>query len=223
MPKRGVDLFNDSWLTEEHFKNWLVKVSPTTAKCKWCGNTVDIRNMGVASLSDHAKYEKHKDKEHGFNYSKGSMSSLFFSRLLSSLTLSSSSQSSQVQSTVANSTLDSMVLPFSILNAEINWSMKVVQSHFSFQTYIDLNKLFYMFPDSKVAQKFQLGKTKCAYLVNYVMVPFVKHQLVKNIVASPFYTGSFDESMNRVLQNEKVGCPGLLLGCQYLHGINSLL
>ena len=55
------------------------------------------------------------------------------------------------------------------------------------------------------------------------MVPFVKHQLVKNIVASPFYTGSFDESMNRVLQNEEVGCPGLLLGCQHLHGINSLL
>ena len=58
--------------------------------------------------------------------------------------------------------------------------MKVVHSHFSFQSYIDLNKFFYMFPDSKVAQKFQLGKTKCAYFVNYGMVPIGKHQLVKN-------------------------------------------
>ena len=61
-----------------------------------------------------------------------------------------------------------------------------------------------MFPDSEIAQKFKLGKTKCAYLFNYGMAPFVKYQLVKNIVASPFYTVSFDESMNIVLQNEQM-------------------
>ena len=36
------------------------------------------------------------------------------------------------------------------------------------------------------------------------MTPFVKDQLVKNIVASLFYTVNFDESMSRVLQNEKM-------------------
>ena len=106
-------------------------------------------------------------------------------------TLSSSSQSSQVQSAVSNNTLDSMILPISIFNAEIKWSVKVVQSHFSFRACIDLKKLFYdMFPDGEKAQKFQLGKTNCAYLVNYGLAPFVKDQLVKNIVASPFYTVS---------------------------------
>ena len=33
-------------------------------------------------------------------------------------------------------------------------------------TRLDLNKLFYIFPGSEIAQKFRLGKTKCAYLVN---------------------------------------------------------
>ena len=33
-------------------------------------------------------------------------------------------------------------------------------------------------------KKFQLEKTKCAYLVNYGMAAFVKDQLVRNIVAS---------------------------------------
>ena len=59
MPKRGVNSFNDSWLTEEHFKICLVKVSSTATQCKSCGTTLDIRNIGVASLSDHAKYKKH--------------------------------------------------------------------------------------------------------------------------------------------------------------------
>ena len=41
------------------------------------GTTLDIRNMEVASLSDHAKYKKHKGKDHDFNNSKSSMSWLF--------------------------------------------------------------------------------------------------------------------------------------------------
>ena len=61
-----------------------------------------------------------------------------------------------------------------------------------------------MFPDSKIAQKPQLEKAKCADLFNYGMTPFVKDPLVKNIVASPFYTVSFDESVNRVLQNKQM-------------------
>ena len=63
MPKIGVNLFNDNWLTEERLKNWLVKVSSTTTRCNWCGTTLDIRNMGVASLYDLAKYRKHKGKD----------------------------------------------------------------------------------------------------------------------------------------------------------------
>ena len=98
-----------------------------------------------------------------------------------------------------------MILPIIILDAEIKWSVNVVQNHLSFRSFIDLNKLFYrMFPDSKIAQKSQLEKTKCAYLVNYGMKLFVKDQLLKNFVVSTFYTVSFDESMNRVLQYEQI-------------------
>ena len=56
-----------------------------------------------------------------------------------------------------------MILQISNLNMEIKWSKEVVQRHFSFQLCIDLEKLFYMFPDCEIAQKFQLGKTKCAF------------------------------------------------------------
>ena len=71
--------------------------------------------MGVAGISDLAKNEKYKGKDHDFNISKSSMSSLFFSRSSPSSTLSSSSQTSQVQSAVANNSLDGIILPISIL------------------------------------------------------------------------------------------------------------
>ena len=88
--------------------------------------------------------KNHKGKEHDFNNSKSSKSSLFFSRSSSSSTLSSSSQSSQVQITVSNNTLYGMILPTSMLNAEIKWSMKVVESHLSSRSCIDINKLTYV-------------------------------------------------------------------------------
>ena len=94
---------------------------------------------------------KNISKEQVFNTCY--FSALFFSKPSLSSAESSSSHSSQVQSRVANNTLDSMILPIGILNAEIKWSIKVVQSHFYFRSCIDLNKLFYgMFHDSEIAQ-----------------------------------------------------------------------
>ena len=77
MPKKGVNSFNDSCLIEDRFENWLLKVPSTNAKCKWCGTTLDVRNMGVASLANHAKYKKHEGKEHCFSNLKSAMSPLF--------------------------------------------------------------------------------------------------------------------------------------------------
>ena len=48
------------------------------------------------------------------------------------------------------------------------------------------------------------NKEKLNVPILEIMTPFVKDQLVKNIVASLSYTVNFDESMNRVLQNEKM-------------------
>ena len=58
-----------------------------------------------------------------------------------------------------------------------------------------------MFPDSDIASKFTLGKSKCSYIINYGLSPYFKDNLIKSINSSPFYTLSFDESMNSVMQN----------------------
>ena len=58
-----------------------------------------------------------------------------------------------------------------------------------------------MFPDSDIVKKFTLGKTKCSYIINYGIAPYFKEILLKAINHSPYYSLSFDESMNSVLQN----------------------
>ena len=61
-----------------------------------------------------------------------------------------------------------------------------------------------MFPDSQIAKPFQLSKTKCAYYVVFGLAPYFKAFLVKDIKLPPFYSLSFDESLNNKLQEEQM-------------------
>lgn len=72
---------------------------------------------------------------------------------------------------------------------------------------LDLNDLFRsMFPDSTVAQKFKLSKTKCAYLINFGLGVYYHKLLISEVKESPFFTLCFDESLNPVLQNCQMNC-----------------
>ena len=57
-----------------------------------------------------------------------------------------------------------------------------------------------MFPDSEIASQFTLGKTRARYTMLYGIDPEFKKQLIYDINASPFYTVSFDESLNSQVQ-----------------------
>ena len=98
-----------------------------------------------------------------------------------------------------------MLIPASTLKAEVFWSLKVVSSHFSLRLCLRLNGLFKaMFIDSEIAKSFQLSKTKCGYLINYGLAPYFKDVLLKSINSSEFFVLSYDESLNKVLQEDQM-------------------
>ena len=57
-----------------------------------------------------------------------------------------------------------------------------------------------MFPDSNLAKAFAVGKSKCRYMMLYGIAPEFKQKLIFDINSSPFYSVTFDESMNSELQ-----------------------
>ena len=64
---------------------------------------------------------------------------------------SSTDSSSEKPATVEKKriTLEDLIINENTLHTEISWTLKVVMSHLSFRSCIDLNKLFIiMFPDS---------------------------------------------------------------------------
>ena len=51
-----------------------------------------------------------------------------------------------------------------------------------------------MFPDTKIAEKMELGPSKLKYLVNHVLAPCFKECLSDDILKSEYFVVSFDES-----------------------------
>ena len=101
----------------------------------------------------------------------------------------------------ASNKIDSVFDKDNSTNTEILWTLKVIMNHFSFRSCMDLDKLFKaMFPDSEIAKQFKLSKTKCSYFINFGIASVFKTNLTKEINMPSFYSFSFDESVNSVMQ-----------------------
>ena len=57
-----------------------------------------------------------------------------------------------------------------------------------------------MFPDSKIASQIELGRMKLKYIVNFGLGPHFRDVLKYETAVSEWYSISFDDSLNKVVQ-----------------------
>ena len=81
------------------------------------------------------------------------------------------------------------------LNAEMIWSLKVLKCKHSYRSSESKSKLFCsIFLDSKIAQNFTCGKTKCSYILCHGIAPVIKETLLNELKEVPYDTTLGDES-----------------------------
>ena len=204
MSKKNVTYFQDEWLDDDRFPKWVMKTHlKTHARCSIYQRDFDLSTMGVSALLSHARGKKHKDKL--TSLSKDSGIAIFFSCLKDKESKSGASGSSKPINAIKSTHIENFVVPANAIRAEILWFLKVVITHSSLWFCENLNELFQaIFSDIEIAESFKLGKTKCGYFINYGLAPFFKTNLIKSVKGSPFFTASFDESLNRIYQNEQI-------------------
>ena len=61
-----------------------------------------------------------------------------------------------------------------------------------------------MIPDSKIAKNISLVGRKCLYIQIHGIFPYFLSVLMDEIKLSDYYSVSFDESVNKVTQNEQM-------------------
>ena len=155
--------------------------------------------------------DKHAENMKLYQSSKKWLSPLFFRKLLTSSNSPSSTATSNTSSAAADSPsnqtmIDQMVTSQALVTtAECRMILRIVKNHYSFRSCLGLgDDLKAMFPDSAIAAGFTLSKTKCAYVVKYGMAPWLKENLRKVIIESPFFSVSYDESLNRQMQEQQM-------------------
>ena len=64
--KRRLNSFNDDWLLQDEFKDWITKgrdasnnVDDKYGYCSWCKSNIYIRGEGVTAWRDHGSRQKH--------------------------------------------------------------------------------------------------------------------------------------------------------------------
>ena len=57
-----------------------------------------------------------------------------------------------------------------------------------------------MFKDSKIAEKFTCGSTKCSYIINFGIAPYFRLLLQDALNNAPYHVCSFDECYNDVIK-----------------------
>src|SRR3989441_242053 len=112
-----------------------------------------------------------------------------------------SSDFSVVRSSARAQSLNAFVLTDTVTKSEILWAMKIVMNHMSYRSCLDISQLFQtMFPDSEVAQKFTMSKTKAAYSIVHGLAPYFREKLDEEIKKCPLFVACFDEAFNRIAQ-----------------------
>lgn len=198
-------VFKSEWTLIPEYKDWVqgLKDQPHRAYCGVCQKSFDIGNMGVAALKSHKKGQSHiksasiaaqRDKCGISGYLTRPSEQKKTETASASETLPAAERSSGTLASKSSDASDA-------LNAEILWAMKVVMSHFSFNSCNELSELFVaMFPDSDIARSFTCAATKCAYLICFGLAPYFTDKLIEQIRRSDAYVVSFDECLNKVSQ-----------------------
>ena len=219
--------FQALWLNDIRFKSWLAEDphDKKVARRTLCKKNINLLNMGISRLQLHMKEgTKHdnlaKEKIQQMQgastpitafFKKGSTATSTQSSLAStdvqpvSETDALSSESAAITPQQSSGSLSKYVTREEVTKAEILWAMKKVDANFSFNSCDGLGTLLAkMFPDSSIAQKFSMQRTKCSYLICHGLAPYFKDILLKKVMESPSFVVLYDETLNRVTKDEQM-------------------
>ena len=138
--------FQDEWVEEEQFSSWVALVLDDNkkGKCKVCGKSFELSNMGRGALNSHqTKSEKHN------RLIKILSAFLVKPKLKSSADKSNDVSGETNEKNKQQATLEVAVNNYEKFKAEIIWTLKTLSSGYSNNSSKGISNLFYaaMFPD----------------------------------------------------------------------------
>ena len=183
----GLSKFNQTWLKDFQ---WLkpCKGDIYSAFCTYCNSTILIKHAGKSALTAHAGTGSHGLEEKRMRESR---------TIVSDVSSDTADKVMKVSAEPATRNFEE-----SVLNAEVLQAFNVVDKNQSFQSADGDNERFArQFPDSKIAQSYQLGQTKLKYLVQFGIAPHIKELLLEDMKEEQ-YCFHFDETTTEQVKKQ---------------------
>ena len=205
--------FNDSWLNEKEcdINLWVLKGSTSISfRCKVCKGNKDktLGEAGVGALRKHSEGQAHLKNMELYkktlnffaprnNAAKSDCVTNQDTGNADALPCSSYTKPAEPIPSFFNQRL--------VEEAHIVWALNCVKNGYSDNSADDFgNVLRRICPTDKVAEKFQMGRKKLMYVVNYGLFPYFKQWVKDVILKSPFIVTLFDESLNKTSQKSEM-------------------
>ena len=173
--------FLDEWLENSDFKDWIWRhqKDPTCAFCKYCHKTFSVAGQGVKQLYSQMNSDKYKERppvdETDKSQNKQKQMTVNFIPVdkLGDVSESTSTSSLSKMNTLKQSSINTVLQRENVTRAEVIWVLEILMNNYSYRSCVGKDQLFTpMIPDSSIAQKFQLCKTKASYVICYGLAPF---------------------------------------------------
>ena len=148
------------------------------ARCTVRHKSKELSSSGRSALTDHAKGKKHKEIIE--------KRKVFFKT--SSIRTDEKKNVSNAKNDIeSQKTLDMHLYNSDTIMAEIIWTLKSVMDGFSVRSNDEFNEtLPAMFPDSKIAGSFSMGRTKLMCAINHRIYPYFKSLLLSSLSHQTF-------------------------------------
>ncbi|KAG0421294.1 hypothetical protein HPB47_002811 [Ixodes persulcatus] len=150
-------MFRKDWRSQPEYESWLLPVDDdaTAARCTLCASTFTVKFDGVSAVKHHASTQKHKQK---------SLASKQSTALTKFFTPATSSAEDKVTA------------------AELGTIFHGIKHNYSYLSMDCGSKLASkVFPDSDVACRMRLGRTKMEHLVKDVLAPYAVECIVEKL------------------------------------------
>lgn len=215
-------LFDELWLDPKlnpDFAGWLQNGSDKFhGFCSLCKKEFSLGNMGRKAVSTHNIGQKHKS----YQNLKSSNTSLktYFTKPNTSVTkIVEEVPNSEFHPAISTPTttsssksVDSFCYNEEVTSAEIQWALNVVQNKLSLNSCDKISETFKnMFPDSAIASKFKMGKTKCSYVIYHGLAPYFDQLLKDDILSYENVVVCFDEALKLFREGKWTYLSGILI------------
>ena len=188
--------FNIAWTKEPCFKGWLTKKDDHTGHCRICDKDIPI--------ASHARFDVVRHSKSNTHIKNAPVPIDDESNILQFTTVKEKKNDEEPENEESKKkqmSISCMMEKDQVLDAEIRWTLKKIESKFSARSCDNVVELFkIMFSDSSIAENMKLKRTKCGYVVRHGLGPYFEQLLLQQVASSPVYSLSFDESMNKHLQ-----------------------